>query len=129
MHYLKLIKQSIQNMKQLFSSLVISVIGILLPTTAIARPLSSSGYPIVSPTEAQSFICFALTEDNKWLDLKSICGIANSSPTNYIGIEPDTNNEDNSRNNIGSKDICKSPSQKDSFGNECGLTNFIKMKN
>ncbi|AFZ26427.1 hypothetical protein Cylst_4334 [Cylindrospermum stagnale PCC 7417] len=116
-------------MKQLISSLAISVIGMLLPTTAIARPLSSSGYPIVSPIEAQSFICFARTEDNKWLDLKSICQKANSSPTTSIGIEVDTNNEDNSRNNIDSKDFCNSPSQKDFFGNECGLRNFIRVNN
>lgn len=105
-------------MRKLVSSIILSSI-VLLPAAAFAKPMSSTGYPVVSVEETLDFSCYAHTEDGKGLDLRSLCGLINSSAnTNMSGIGGGT------AGTLGvggtSTGNCQYSWQTDSAGNRCG---------
>lgn len=111
-------------MRKLLSSIILSSI-VLLPATAFAKPMSKTGYPVVSRKQAQDFICYAHTEDRKGLDLRGLCGVINSTSTSKSGVGGVNSLGSGipGISNIGdgtSTGKCDFPDQLDSAGRRCG---------
>jgi hypothetical protein len=101
--------------KLLFSCILSSIV--LLPATAFAKPMSDTGYPVVSVEETLDFSCYAHTEDGKGLDLRGLCRLINSSSNTSTSGIGSRNTLLGGRTSTGN---CDFSWQTDSAGRRCG---------